>query len=128
MINRVNVGIIIGIVLIETLTQTFARKFYDFNHEKNVITDGTKNFYLIAFAFSFYSIILYLLLKSYNYSDFAITNALWDSGTIIGTGLIGYFYFGEKFKWQELTGLGLVVTGAIIIGVYSRDVSIEGTV
>ena len=125
MINGVNVGIIISIVVLETLSQTFARKFYDFNNEKGVATDGTKNFYLIAFAFSFYAIILYLLLKSYNYSDFAITNALWDSGTVIGTGLVGYFYFGEKFKWQELVGLGLVVTGAIIIGAYSRDVSKE---
>ena len=125
MINGVNVGIILGIVLLETLSQTFARKFYDFNHEKGVSTDGTKNFYLVAFSFSFYAIILYLLLKSYNYSDFAITNALWDSGTVIGTGLVGYFYFGEKFKWQELVGLGLVVTGAILIGAYSRDVSKE---
>jgi multidrug transporter EmrE-like cation transporter len=125
MINGVNVGIILGIVIIETAVQTFARKFYDFNHEKGVETDGTKNFYLIAFAFLLYGVILTLLLQSYNYSDFAITNALWDSGTVIGTGLVGYFYFGETFKWQELVGLGLVVSGAIIIGAYSRDVSKE---
>jgi multidrug transporter EmrE-like cation transporter len=37
--------------------------------------------------------------------------------------LVGYFYFGERFKWQELLGLGLVITGAILLGVYSDDVS-----
>lgn len=122
MINGVNAGIIIGIVVIETLSQTFAREFYDAN-KPGENTDGTKNFWLMVFSFGFYAIVLYLLLQAYKYSEFAITNAFWDSGTIIGTALVGYFYFGEKFKWQELLGLGLVVTGAIIIGVYSEDLS-----
>ena len=122
MINGINAGIIIGIVVIETLSQTFARKFYDDN-KPGENTDGTKNFWLMVFALGFYVIVLYLLLQAYKYSEFAITNAFWDSGTIIGTALVGYFYFGEKFKWQELMGLGLVITGAIIIGVYSEDIS-----
>ena len=122
MINGVNVGIILGIVVIETLSQTFTRKFYDTNKEGEN-TDGTKNFWLMVFAFAFYALVLYLLLQAYKYSDFAITNAFWDSGTIIATALVGYFYFGERFKWQELMGLGFVVTGAIILGIYSDDVS-----
>jgi len=66
MINGVNVGIILGIVVIETLSQTFARKFYDSNKpEEN--TDGTKNFWLMVFAFSFYALVLYLLLQAYKY-------------------------------------------------------------
>jgi multidrug transporter EmrE-like cation transporter len=122
MINGINAGIIIGIVIIETLSQTFAREFYEANKpSKN--TDGTRNFWLMVFAFGLYAIILYLLLQAYKYSDFAITNAFWDSGTIVGTALVGYFYFGEKFKWQELMGLGFVVLGAIILGVYSEDTS-----
>ena len=47
MINGINAGIIIGIVVIETLSQTFARKFYDFNKEGEN-TDGTKNFWLMV--------------------------------------------------------------------------------
>jgi len=122
MINGINAGIIIGIVIIECLSQTFARKFYDSNRpEEN--TDGTKNFWLMVFALGFYVIVLYLLLQAYKYSDFAITNAFWDSGTIIGTALVGYFYFGEKFKWQELMGMGFVITGAILLGIYSEDIS-----
>ena len=122
MINGINAGIIIGIVVIECLSQTFARKFYDSNKpEEN--TDGTKNFWLMVFALGFYVIVLYLLLQAYKYSEFAITNAFWDSGTIIGTALVGYFYFGEKFKWQELMGMGFVITGAILLGIYSEDIS-----
>ena len=122
MINGINAGIILGIVVIECLSQTFARKFYDYN-KPGENTDGTKNFWLMVFAFGFYAFVLYLLLQAYKYSDFAITNAFWDSGTIVGTALIGYFYFGEKFKWQEIMGLGFVIAGAIIIGVYSEDIS-----
>jgi hypothetical protein len=66
MINGINAGIIIGIVVIETLSQTFARKFYDFNKEGEN-TDGTKNFWLMVLAFSFYAFILYLLLQAYKY-------------------------------------------------------------
>lgn len=127
MINPNNAGIIIGIVIIECLSQTFTRKFYDFN-KSDQDTDGTKNFWLMVFAFGFYAIVLYLLLKAYDYSDFAITNAFWDSGTIVGTALVGYFYFGEKFKWQELMGLGLVIAGAVLLGAYSEDVSKRDTV
>jgi len=123
MINPNNVGILLGIVALETLSQTFAKEFYDSNHDRGVQTDGTKNFYLICFSLALYVVVLFLLLKSYDYSDFAITNAFWDSGTIVGTALVGYFYFGERFKWQELMGMGFVITGAILLGAFSEDVS-----
>ena len=116
MINGVNAGIIVAIVVLETASQSFVRLFY--NSEKEM-----SKFYYMVLAFLLYAPILYLLLTTYDYSNFAISNAFWDSGTIIGTSLIGYFFFGEIFKWQELLGLGLVVLGAIIIGVYSEDVS-----
>jgi multidrug transporter EmrE-like cation transporter len=123
MINPNNVGILLGIVALETLSQTFAKEFYDANHDRGVQTDGTKNFYLVCFSLALYVVVLFLLLKSYDYSDFAITNAFWDSGTIVGTALVGYFYFGERFKWQELMGMGFVITGALLLGAYSEDVS-----
>ena len=126
MINGNNAGIIVGIVIIECLSQTFTKKFYDYN-KPGENTDGTKNFWLMVFAFGFYAAVLYLLLQAYKYSDFAITNAFWDSGTIIGTALVGYFYFGERFKWQELMGLGFVIAGALLLGIYSEDISTRPT-
>ncbi len=116
MINGLNAGIIVGIVILETTSQFLARKFYDSDK------DNSKIWYMFL-AFLIYAPILYLLILTYSYSQFAISNAFWDSGTIIFTSLVGYFVFGETFVWQELTGLGLVVLGAIILGVYSEDVS-----
>ena len=80
-------------------------------------------FWYMIIAFLLYVPILYLLIKTYDYSQFAISNAFWDSGTIIGTTLVGYLVFSETFVWQELLGLGLVILGAILLGIFSEDVS-----
>ena len=116
MINGVNAGIIVSIVVLECTSQFFARKFYESGKDM-------AKFYYMVIAFLLYAPILYLLVKTYDYSQFAISNAFWDSGTIIGTSLLGYFIFSETFIWQELMGLGFVVLGAILLGIYSEDVS-----
>ena len=116
MINSTNALIIVGIVILETTSQYLARNFFDSGK------DNGKLWYMFL-AFLVYAPILYLLIKTYDYSQFAISNAFWDSGTIIATTLVGYFVFGETFVWQEFAGLSLVVIGAIILGIYSEDVS-----
>lgn len=116
MINGINAGIIIGIILLETTSQYLAKKFYDSGKNNGKL-------WYMSLAFLLYLPILYLLIKTYDYSQFAISNAFWDTGTIIGTTLVGYLAFGETFVWQELLGLGLVVAGAVLLGVYSEDVS-----
>ena len=116
MINGINALFIVSIVLLETLSQYLTRKFYDSGQ-------NIKKIWYMVIAFSLYALILYLLLKTYDFSAFAISNAFWDSGTIIGTSLVGYFVFNESFKKEELVGLGLVIAGAILLGIYSEDVS-----
>ena len=111
MINGSLGGILIGIIALETLSQFCARKYYE---------DNTKVWLFVAGWFLYLSVLL-LLVKAYDYTGFAMANALWDSGTIISMAVIGYFYFKEKFNTGELIGLGLVVTGAILLGVYSQD-------
>ena len=116
MLNPVNAGIIIGIVLLETTSQYLSKTFYDSGKKKSKI-------WYMVIAFLLYAPILYLLIRTYSYSQFAISNAFWDSGTIIATTLVGFFVFGETFLWQEILGLGLVITGAVLLGLYSKDLS-----
>lgn len=116
MLNPINAGIIVGIVLLETTSQYLAKNYYDSRKKDS-------KFWYMFLAFAIYAPILYLLIRTYDYSQFAISNAFWDSGTIIATTLVGYFIFGETFLWQELLGLGLVITGAILLGIYSTDIS-----
>ena len=62
------------------------------------------------------------LLKTYIHnSKFAISNALWDSGTIIATTIVGIFWFNEKMNIYEYVGIGLVIIGSIIIGFKTDD-------
>ena len=116
MINSTNIVIILGIIILETSSQILARKFYDSGKDNNKI-------WYMFLAFVLYAPILYLLVLTYDYSNFAISNAFWDSGTVIGTTIIGYLVFQESLSWQELVGLTLVVTGALLLGIYSEDVS-----
>ena len=118
MINGINIVIILGIIILETSSQILARKFYDSGK------DNDKIWYMFL-SFLLYAPILYLLTLTYEYSEFAISNALWDSGTIIATTIIGYSVFKENLSWRELIGLALVITGAVMLGLYSRDVSLD---
>ena len=116
MINGLNAAIIVGIVVLECTSQFFAKKFYDSGKDMG-------KFWYMIIAFLLYIPILFLLVKTYDYSQFAISNAFWDSGTIIGTTVIGYLVFSETFVWQELLGLGFVILGAVLLGIFSEDVS-----
>lgn len=109
MISGVLLATILGIVILESSSQFFARTYFDNNSK----------YYFFAFAFLLYFPVLVLLVYSYNYASFAIANALWDSGTIIAMALIGWLYFGEKPSLGEAIGMGLVVAGALTIGITS---------
>ena len=100
---------ILGIVILETGSQFLARTYYDYQ----------KRYYYFVLAFLFYLPVLVLLVYSYNFASFAIANALWDSGTIIFMATLGWLYFGEQPTTAELIGMGLVVSGAITLGVFS---------
>ena len=101
---------IIGIVLLETTAQFLTRTYYD----------NQKKYYYIIIAFILYAPILILLAYSYNFASFAIANALWDSGTILFMAILGWAYFGEKPTNGELIGMGLVVAGALTLGITSN--------
>ena len=100
---------VLGIVVLETCSQFLARTYYDYQ----------KRYYYFFLAFLFYLPVLILLVYSYNFASFAIANALWDSGTIIFMAVVGWLYFGDKPTNVELVGMGLVVSGALTLGIFS---------
>jgi multidrug transporter EmrE-like cation transporter len=65
-------------------------------------------------------------LKTYDYSNFAISNSLWNAGSIIATVLVGYYYFKEPLNKYEFAGISLVIAGGILIGAKSDDKSTLG--
>ena len=120
MISGINFLLITGIVIAETISQTLVRE-YRGDLDKKI--DWKKNYYFAIIAFLLYAVVIYLLIKTYDHSNFAISNALWDSGTIIATTLVGIFWFKEKMNNWEYAGISLVIIGALIIGFKSDDKS-----
>lgn len=106
---------IFGIILTETASQFCVKQYYD-NQNK---------WPLFLIAWLLYALVLFFLYKSYSYTNFALTNALWDSGTIIAMALVGYFYYKDKFNTGEIVGMTLVITGAILLGYYGEGVETE---
>ena len=102
---------IFGIVLVETASQFCVKQYHG----------NTDKWPLFLIAWALYAPVLYFLYRSYNYTDFALTNALWDSGTIIAMATVGYFYYKERFNNGEIAGMVLVVAGAVLLGVYGQS-------
>ena len=113
MIGPTLILLAISAIALETLSQFMARIYYE-NKEK---------LYLAFISWSLYLGVVFVLVSMYDYDKLGLINAIWDSGTIITLSLVGYLYFGETFNTGELVGLGLVVVGAITLGVSSNGKS-----
>jgi len=107
--------LIVVVILLETLSQFMVRMYYE-NKDK---------IYLAFIAWAIYLAIVFILTMLYDYSKFAIANALWDAGTIIAISLVGYFYFGEPLNIGEIIGICLVIAGALTIGISTKEKSEE---
>ena len=111
MISPTLVALVISSIILETLSQFMARVFYE----------NKSKLFLAFIAWALYLGVVFIIVTMYDYSKIAIANALWDSGTIITLSLVGYFYFGEPLSTGELIGLGLVIAGAITIGITTKE-------
>jgi len=106
MIGLTLIGLVIAVVIMETLAQFMVRLYYENKHK----------LFLVFIAWLLYLGVIFILVMMYDYSKLSIANALWDSGTIITLSLVGWLYFGEPLNTGEMVGIALVIAGAITIG------------
>lgn len=111
MIGPTLIALIISAIALETLSQFMARLYYE---NKNKL-------YLAFIAWALYLGVVFTLVSMYDYSKIAIANSLWDSGTIITLSLVGWLYFGEPLSTGEIIGICLVIAGAIVIGISTKE-------
>lgn len=111
MIGPTLIALVIAIIILETLAQFMARMYYENKHK----------LFLAFIAWSLYLGVVFILVMMYDYSKLSIANALWDSGTIITLSLVGWLYFGEPLNTGEMVGMGLVIAGAITIGITTKE-------
>ena len=100
-------GLIFGLVTLETLGQFLARKYHD-NKEK---------LWMFIIAIFCYITIAYVLVKTYELENIGFVNALWSGITLISVAIIGYFLFDERFTNQEYAAIGLILAGTLLLGI-----------
>ena len=72
-----------------------------------------------TFLAIFYLSAFYLLTFVVNEMPIAIVYAIWSGLGIFTIAILGYIFFNQTLAWQAILGLFLIVTGVIIVNVYS---------
>ena len=101
---------IVIISLFELLAQIFVKTYYEQNDRK---------LYLIFLSWLMYLGVVYFLYRAYSGGNFAITNSFWNALTTVLVAIVGWVYYKEHLNKYELTGIGFVVVGLVILGTLS---------
>ena len=99
-------GLIFGLVTLETFGQYVARKYYD----------NKENLWMFMIAVFCYLTIAYVLVKTYELENIGFINALWSGITLLAVAMVGYLVFDEIFTTQEYFAIGLIFTGTVMLG------------
>jgi len=73
-----------------------------------------------AFMTVFFVTSLYCLSQSLKVVPLGIAYAIWAGVGIVATALIGVFVFNQKIDVPAMTGIAFIVTGVIIINMFSK--------
>ncbi|WP_037316306.1 DMT family transporter [Ruegeria halocynthiae] len=73
---------------------------------------------VVSYVFAFY--LLGLTLK---YMPVGIVYAIWSGLGIALIAAIGYFAFGQRLDWPAVIGLAMILTGILIIHLFSSTTS-----
>lgn len=100
-------GLIFSLVVLETLAQYLSRKF----------SENKDKLWMFVIPVICYLLIVYTLIKTYNYENIGFINALWSGLALVTVAGVGYFFFEEKFNNQEYVAIGLILVGTILLGI-----------
>jgi len=110
MISGALAGVIVGMSFLELFAQIFVKTYYD-----------TKQVYWFFLGWMFYFIVLYLLYMAYSFTGLAIANSLWSAFTLFLTTVVGIYYYNEELNIMQLLGIGAIIVGILLIGIYTED-------
>ena len=110
MSNIVQAYILLCVAIVsEIIGSTFMGKSAGFS--KLLPTLGTLVFYGFAF---------WLLANVIKTIPLGIAYAIWSGVGIVLTAIVGYFMFGNRFDFPALLGIGMIVSGVIVMNVFSK--------
>jgi small multidrug resistance pump len=101
-----------GAIASEIVGSTFLQKSEQFTKLVPSVAMGV--FYLIAF---------YLLSLAIKDIPLGVAYGIWGSVGIALTALVGYFLFNQKLDLPAIIGIGLMISGVIVVQVFSKSVT-----
>jgi small multidrug resistance pump len=76
---------------------------------------------LLVVAFG-YGLAFFLLSKVVQVLPLAISYAIWAGVGIALIGVVGWLAFGQKLDFAALLGIGLIISGVVVINLFSKSV------
>ncbi len=70
-----------------------------------------------------YGIAFFFLSKIVQVLPLAITYAIWSGAGITLIGIVGWLWLGQKMDIAAILGIGLIISGVIVINVFSKTIS-----
>ena len=70
-----------------------------------------------------YCIAFFFLSKIVQVLPLAITYAIWSGAGITLIGIVGWLWLGQKMDIAAILGIGLIISGVIVINVFSKTIS-----
>ncbi|AYA02018.1 QacE family quaternary ammonium compound efflux SMR transporter [Acinetobacter sp. WCHAc010034] len=86
-----------------------------------VKSEGFTKLWPSAAVIVLFSIAFYLLSQVIKVIPLGIAYAIWAGVGIVLTALIGYFVFRQSLDWAALIGIGLIVSGVVVINLFSNS-------
>ena len=86
-------------------------------------TDGFTRLAPSLVSISGYCVSFYLLALALRSIPVGIAYALWSGVGIVFIALIGWLVFGQKLDTPAVVGLGLILSGVLVINLFSSSVT-----
>jgi len=67
-----------------------------------------------------YGLAFYFLAQTLRTIPIGIAYAIWSGVGIVLIALVNYFFFGQKLDMPALLGIGLIVSGIVVMNVFSN--------
>jgi len=65
----------------------------------------------------------YFLSRVLNQIPISIAYAIWSGAGVALVGIVGWVWLGQKLDFGALAGIGLIISGVIVINLFSNTVS-----
>jgi small multidrug resistance pump len=70
-----------------------------------------------------YGLAFFLLSKVVQVLPLAVTYAIWSGTGIALIGVLGWAFMGQKLDIAALIGIGLIISGVLVINIFSKSVT-----